>query len=144
VTPPWEYLFFPFSSRNFPDLFHPTWIASLVLLIALIVLYAVRTRQLRGHGPYLQMYEWMLWTGISTFGLLLVGAVFVFDFFLVLAFGIIGLSFLVWVRFRKFPPILELYEHRLAKQRYYTRSKFAKPEATIRPKTTRRSSRRRR
>jgi uncharacterized membrane protein len=143
VTPPWEYLFTAFSSRNFPDLFHPTWIASLVLLVGLIILYTVRTRQLRGHAPYLQMYEWMLWTGIVTFGLLLVGALFVFDFFLVLAFGIIGLSFLVWVRFRKFPPVLELYEQRLAKQRYFTRSKFTKPEATIRPKTARRSRRRR-
>ena len=24
---PWEYLFLPFNSVNFPDLFHPTWIA---------------------------------------------------------------------------------------------------------------------
>jgi hypothetical protein len=143
VTPPWEYLFFPFSSRNFPDLFHPTWIASLVLLVALIVLYAVRTRQLHGHQPYLQMYEWMLWTGILTFSLLVVSALFVLDFLLPLTFMIVGLGMLVWIRFRKFPPILEAYEHRLAKQRYFSRSKFAKPEATIRPRGSRRSRRRR-
>ena len=30
---PWEYLFASFNSDNFPDIFHPTWIASLVLLV---------------------------------------------------------------------------------------------------------------
>ena len=32
---PWEYLFESFNDTNFPDLFHPTWIASAVLLAAL-------------------------------------------------------------------------------------------------------------
>ena len=32
---PWEYLFLPFNSHNFPDLFHPTWIAAAVLLVIL-------------------------------------------------------------------------------------------------------------
>ena len=36
---PWDYLFLSFNHRNFPDLFHPTWIASLVLLVVLGVLY---------------------------------------------------------------------------------------------------------
>ena len=50
---------------------------------------------------------------------------------------------MVWIRFLRFPPILRGYEARLAKQRYYTKTKFSKPEATIRPKTARRSKRRR-
>ncbi len=141
--PPWEYLFQQFSSRNFPDLFQPTWVAALVLLIVLVVLYNVRTRALHRHPPYLDLYEWLLWTGIITFSQLLVEAVFVFDFFLVLATAIIGLGTLVWIRFRRFPPILAAYERGLARQRYFTRSKYARPEATIRPKTARRSRRRR-
>ena len=140
---PWEYLFLPFRSVNFPDLFQPVWMASLILLIALIVLYNVRTRQLHRHPPYLDLYEWLLWTGIITFSLLLVESVFVFDFFLVLTTIVIGLGVLVWVRFRRFPPIMASYEHRLARQRYFSRSKFARPEATIRPKAARRSRRRR-
>ena len=32
---PWDYLFLSFNSKNFPDLFHPTWIAALVLLVVL-------------------------------------------------------------------------------------------------------------
>jgi hypothetical protein len=140
---PWEYLFLPFTTENFRDIFHPTWIASAVLLVALIVLYAARTRALHRHPPYLDMYEWLLWTGLITFSLLIVAAIFRFEFFLVLAIAAIGLGMLVWIRFRKFPPLFEVYEQKLAKQRYFSRSKFAKPEATIRAKGSRRSRRRR-
>jgi hypothetical protein len=140
---PWEYLFRQFSSNNFPDLFQPIWVASLVLLIVTVVLYNVRTRALHRHPPYLDLYEWLLWTGLITFSLLLIEAVFVFDFFLVLATIFIGLATLVWIRFRKFPPELAGYEHRLARQRYFSRTKFQRPEATIRPKAGRRNRRRR-
>jgi hypothetical protein len=143
TRPPWEYFFESFSSDLFPQLFHPTWIASLVLLVLLVVLYNVRTRQLHRHDVYLQMYEWLLWTGVITFSMLIVGAVFVFDFILVLATAIIGLGTLVWIRFRRFPPLLDAYEQRLARQRYVSRQKFATPEATIRQRTPRRRRRRR-
>lgn len=140
---PWEYLFVPFNDRNFPDLFHPIWIASLVLLVVLIVLYNVRTRTLHRHEPYLTMYEWLLWTGFITFSLLTVGSIFVFEFVILVLTAVIGLGALVWIRFRRFPPILAAYERQLARQRYFTRSKYAHPESTIRPKAARRSRRRR-
>ena len=144
TLPPWEYLFTAFNSKNFPDLFHPTWIASLVLLIALIVLYNVRTRRLHRHAPYLDMWEWLLWSGLITFSVLIVGALFVFDFFIVLATMIIGLGVMAWIRFRKFPPVLAAYGHRLAREHYFARTaKTSRPESTIRPKTGRRSRRRR-
>src|SRR5664279_1034078 len=63
---PWEYLFQSFSAAHFHDLFYPIALGSLVMLIVLCVLYAVRTRQLRHHAPYLDLYEWLLWTGIIT------------------------------------------------------------------------------
>lgn len=141
--PPWEYFFLSFNSRNFHDLFHPTWIAAVAWTVALVVLYNVRTRQLRSHKPYLEMYEWLLWAGIITFTLLWIMALFVFDFIFVLLTMAIGLGTMVWIRFIRFPPILEAYESRLAKQRYFSRSKFAHPESTIRPKAARRSRRRR-
>lgn len=142
TLPPWDYLFVAFNSRNFRDLFHPTWIMSLVLLAALVVLYNVRTRQLRHHPPYLELYEWLLWTGVITFSLLIIYSVFVFDFLFVLATEVIGLGVFVWIRFVRFPPMLEAYELRLAKQRYHSRRQFAHPETTIRPKTGRRRRRR--
>jgi hypothetical protein len=143
LLPPWDYLFEPFNPHTFPDLFTPTWVVSLVLLVGLIFLYNIRTRSLHRHAPYLDLYEWLLWSGLSLFGLLLTASVFSFDLILVLAITVVGLATLLWIRFIRFPPILDAYEQRLAKQRYYTKTKFSRPEATIRPKTARRTRRRR-
>jgi hypothetical protein len=131
---PWEYLFTRFDTHRFPDLYTPMWVAALALLATLVVLYNVRTRALHRHAPYLDMYEWLLWTGITLFGLILVAAVFNFYLIVLLVILIAGLATLLWVRFVRFPPLFEVYEQKLAKQRYFTRSKFAHPEATIRPK----------
>ena len=139
---PWEYLFTSFNSFNFHDLFHPIWISSLVLLIALVILYNVRTRQLRAHAPYLEMYEWLLWTGVVSFGLLVTYALFVFDFLFVVITIAIMLGVFIWIRFIHFPPILAAYEQKLARQRYFSRTRFAHPESTIRTKPARRRRRR--
>ncbi len=141
---PWDYLFLSFNHRNFPDLFHPTWISSLVLLVILGVLYGLRTRALHRHPPYLDMWEWLWWTGLITFSLLIVESLFVFDLFLVLLTEVIGIGALVWIRFRRFPPILAAHEARLARERYFSKQKFADPEATIRRRGSRRTQRRRR
>lgn len=141
---PWDYLFLSFNHRNFPDLFHPTWIASLGLLVILGVLYMVRTRALRKHPPYLEMWEWLWWAGLITFSMLVIESLFVFDLFLVLVTEVIGIGTLVWIRFRRFPPILAAHEARLARERYYSKQKFADPEATIRRRGGRRQQRRRR
>jgi uncharacterized membrane protein len=140
---PWDYLFLRFSPHTFPDLFTPVWVASLVLLGVLVVLYNVRTRALHRHAVYLDMWEWLLWSGLSLFGLLLTGSLFAFELIVLLVIFAIGMSVMLWVRFLRFPPILRAYEVRLAKQRYFTKTKFSRPEATIRPKTVRRAKRRR-
>jgi len=131
---PWDYLFTRFTVHTFPDVYTPLWVSSLVLLGVLIVLYNVRTRALHRHAVYLDMWEWLLWTGITLFGLLLVAAGFNFYLIVLLVILITGLSVMVWVRFLHFPPLFEAYEQKMAKQRYFTRSKFAHPESTIRPK----------
>ena len=134
---PWDYLFTRFTVHTFPDIYTPLWVSSLVLLGVLIVLYNVRTRALHRHAVYLDMWEWLLWTGITLFGLLLVAAGFNFYLIVLLVILITGLSVMVWVRFLHFPPLFEAYEQKMAKQRYFTRSKFAHPESTIRPKAVR-------
>ena len=138
---PWEYLFVPFNSDNFPDIFHPTWIASLVLLVVLIVLYNVRTRALHRHDVYIEMWEWLWWTGLITFSMIIIESLFVFDFLLVLLTEIIGLGALVWIRFLRFPPFFAAHEQRLAKERYFTKQKYADPEATIRKRGGRQQQR---
>jgi hypothetical protein len=134
---PWEYLFTRFSAHTMPDVYTPTWVASLGLLIVLVVLYNVRTKALHRHAPYLDAWEWLLWTGISLFGLLLVAALFNFYMIVLLVILVTGLAVMLWVRFVRFPPMFEVYEQKMAKQRYFTRSKFAHPESTIRPKAAR-------
>jgi hypothetical protein len=141
---PWDYLFKSFNNDNFPDIFHPTWIASLALLVVLVILYNVRTRALHRHAVYLEMWEWLWWTGLITFSLVIIESLFVFDLFLVLLTEIIGLGTLVYIRFIRFPPLLNAYTARLARERYFTKQKFTDPEATIKRRPARQPRRRRR
>jgi hypothetical protein len=141
TLPPWEYLWLPFSRTLFPDLYDPIWISSLVLLVVLIVLYNVRTRALHRHRLYTDMWEWLLWTGLITFFLLAVGALFLFDFAVELAILAAGLGVMVWARFRRYPPLFLAYEQQLARQRYLSRTRAARPEATIRSRSSRRRRR---
>lgn len=139
---PWEYLFKPFNEASFPDLWMPLFVASVLGLIATIVVYNVRTRQLHRHAVYVQMYEWLLWSGIIMFGLMLVYVVFSFDWILVIATLAGGLGTMVWARFIRFPPEFRAYERQLAKQRYFTRDRYSRPESTIRSRSSRRRRRR--
>jgi hypothetical protein len=129
---PWEYFWIGFNKHNFPDLFDPVWMGSGVLLIVLVVLYTLRTRALHRHRHYLDMWEWLFWTGLIMYFLLIVGAIFQFDFAVILAILVGGLGVMAWARFRKFPPLFEAYEHQLARQRYLARARSSRPEATIR------------
>jgi hypothetical protein len=137
---PWDYLLKPFNTHLFPDIYTLTWVATVGLLVLLVILYNVRTRALHRHAPYLDMWEWLLWTGISLFGLVLVAAVFNFYVLVLLVILVTGLAVMLWVRFVRFPPQFEVYEQKMAKQRYFTRTKFAHPESTIRPKAGRPAS----
>ena len=140
---PWEYFWVAFNSINFPDLFNVLWVTSLVLLVVLIVLYVLRTRALHRHRLYLDMWEWIFWSGLITFFLLVVGAIFQFDFAVILAILFSGLGTMAYARFRRYPPLFEAYEHQLARQRYLARTRQSRPEATIRQKTVRRKGKRR-
>lgn len=139
---PWDYFWLPFNKVNFPDLFDPIWMASLALLVVLLVAYNVRTRQLHRHRLYLEMWEWLLWTGLITFLLVVLGAVFQFDFAVEMVILAVGLGVFVWVRFMRYPVMFEAYEQQLARQRYLARAKASRPEATIRTKAARRRHRR--
>ena len=133
---PWEYLFTAFSGDNFPDIFAPTWIAAAVLLVVLSILYFTRTRALHRHPPYLEMWEWLWWTGLITFSMLIIESLFVFDFFIVLATQIVGIGTMIWIRFFRFPPFFAAYETRLAKDRYMKQKRFSEPDATIKKRST--------
>jgi hypothetical protein len=141
TLPPWEYLFLAFNDKNFPDLFNAIWVFSLIGMVATVLLYNLRSRQLRRHQVYLDMYEWLLWSGVIFFFMLLVYALFHFDFLFVVLSIPVGVGILLWIRFVRFPPYLAAYETQLARARYYSKQKFAHPEATIRPKRASRGAR---
>jgi multisubunit Na+/H+ antiporter MnhF subunit len=140
---PWEYFWVAFNSINFPDLFNVLWVTSLGLLVVLIVLYVLRTRALHRHKLYLDMWEWIFWSGLITFFLVVVGAIFQFDFAVILVILLSGLGTMAYARFRRYPPLFDAYEHQLARQRYLARTRQSRPEATIRQKTVRRKGKRR-
>lgn len=130
---PLEYLYpgVPFNSGNFPDLWTPIMLASFILLIGTIVLYNVRVRQLHRYEPLRTMQEWLLWTGLVVFGLLLVEGIFAFYFLFVLVTIVIGLATFVWVRFFRFPPMIAAYNEQIRRQRFYGQARY-KAEETIR------------
>ena len=133
LTSPWDYLFQRFNSDLFPDIFLPIWVAALVLLIVQVILYNVRTRQLHRHEPLVTMQEWLLWTGITTFGLILVMAIFSWYFIFVLLTLALGIGAYLWVRFRRFPPMIDVYNAQLRRARFFSAAKYKHPEATVRP-----------
>lgn len=139
-----EPLFKVFDEGHFSDLFFPIWAAALILLIGTVVLYNVRSRQLHRHEPLRTLQEWLLWTGLATFGLILVGSIFHFYFLFVFAFIVIGCATFVWIRFFRFPPIIATYNEQLRRARFMSQARFKSAEATVRTKRSRGQKRRRR
>lgn len=132
-----EALLSKFAPENFGDLFYPISIAAFVLLIVSVVLYNVMTRRLHRHPVLLNLHEWLLWTGICVFGLLLVCAVFKFWFLIVIGTIIVGCATFIWIRFVRFPPLIEAYNNQLRRARFYSQQRYKTAEATMR---TRRSA----
>jgi small-conductance mechanosensitive channel len=124
-----------FSPENFADLFYPITIAALVFLVGTIVLYNVQTRRLRHHPPLVNLQEWLFWTGLAVFGLLLVYAIFKFYFIFVLITLIIGVGTMIWIRFYRFPPLIMVYNNILRREQYQSQKRYATAESTIRSKS---------
>ena len=137
-------LFKPFNQDNFTGLFYPFSVAALVLLIAAVVIYNVQTRRLHRHAPLVNREEWLLWTAICVFGLILVEATFKFYFFFVVLTVVIGVATFVWIVFVRFPPMIAIYNQQLRRARFFSQSRYKHPEATVRVRKSTRTRRRRR
>ena len=133
-----------FTQDNFPDIWLPITVATIVFFIGTIVFYNVRVRQLHRHEILRSMQEWLLWTGMVTFGLVLVAIIFNWYFLFVLLFLIIGIGTLIWVRFYRFPPYIQAYNEQLRRARSFSQSRYKAAEATVRTKRSRGGQRRRR
>ncbi len=128
-----------FGPENFPDLFYPISVAALVFLIGTVVLYNVQTRRLHRHPPLVNLQEWLFWTGLSVFGLLLVYAIFKFYFVFVLITLVVGIGTMIWIRFYRFPPLIRAYNAILRREQYQSQKRYASAESTIRSKSKPRS-----
>jgi len=124
-----------FSPQNFEDLFYPISIAAFVFLVATVVLYNVQTRRYHHHPPLVNLQEWLFWTGLSFFGLLLVYAIFKFYFFFVLVTLVIGIGTLIWIRFYRFPPLVSAYNRMRRREQYLSQKRYVTADATIRTKS---------
>jgi hypothetical protein len=141
---PWEYLFISFNSTNFAPIYDITWKFAIAMLVLAIVFYNFQGRRLHNYAVFLDLNEWLLWTSVGVFSLLLLYSLFLFDFIFVLPTIVGGAILYLWIRFWHFPPLIRAYEERLARQRYFQRSKTAHPEATIRKRPAATTKRRRR
>ena len=143
LTPSTENAFAP---QNFRDTFYPISIAAFVLLIGAVVLYNVQVRKLHRHPPLVALQEWLLWTAVCVFGLILIEAIFNFWFLTVLATIVIGIGAFIWIRFFHFPPQIELYNRQLVRARATAQtraaSKYVDASATVRARKQPRRRRR--
>jgi hypothetical protein len=140
---PWEYLLVGFTPDNFQPIFSATWMFSVAMIVLAIVFYNFQGRRLRNYAVFLDMNEWLLWTSIGVFSLLITYAIFSFDFIFVLPTMVGGAILFLWIRFWHFRPVIAAYEERLARQRYFQRH-TSHPTETIRSKAAPAKQRRRR
>lgn len=144
---PWNHvstLLVGFNDTNFRALYAPTLQLSIALLAVGVVMYNFQGRRLHAYSVFLDLNEWLLWTTVGVFSLLIMYCIFGFDFIFVLPTMVGGAILFIWIRFIHFPPLIRAYEERLARQRYFQRSRTSHPEATIRAKAVAKPKRRRR
>ena len=102
---PWEYLFVALNAR-LGTFYTPFWVVNLTLFIVTIVAYVVATRGSRGRGVLGDEWEYLLWIGVTTFGLNLIYAAFQWYGIFPIATTLIGFYLLRDTVVNRFPPQL--------------------------------------
>ncbi len=100
---PWEYLFVALNAR-LGTFYTPFWMVNLALFIVTIVAYVVATRGSRGRGVLGDEWEYLLWIGVTTFGLNLIYAAFQWYGIFPIATTLVGFYLLRDTVVNRFPP----------------------------------------
>ena len=100
---PWEYLFVALNAR-LGTFYTPFWMVNLALFIMTIVAYAAATRGSRAKGVLGDEWEYLLWIGVTTFGLNLIYAAFQWYGIFPNATTLIGFYLLRDTVVNRFPP----------------------------------------
>lgn len=113
---PWEYLFIALNSA-LGTFYTPFWVVNLALFLFTILAYVFGTRRGRGRGTLGDEWEFLLWTGVTTFGLNLVYAAFQwYGLFPIITTGV-GLWVMRDAVTRRFPPLLVAEDARVEQLR---------------------------
>jgi hypothetical protein len=102
---PWEYLLVALNAR-LGTFYTPFWMVNLALFIMTIVAYVVATRGTRAKGVLGDEWEYLLWIGVTTFGLNLIYAAFQWYGIFPIATTLIGFYLLRDTVVNRFPPQL--------------------------------------
>jgi hypothetical protein len=100
---PWEYLFVALNAR-LGTFYTPFWMVNLALFIMTIVAYSAATRGSRAKGVLGDEWEYLLWIGVTTFGLNLIYAAFQWYGIFPIATTLIGFYLLRDTVVNRFPP----------------------------------------
>ena len=100
---PWEYLLVALNAQ-LGTFYTPFWMVNLALFIMTIVAYAVATRGTRAKGVLGDEWEYLLWIGVTTFGLNLVYAAFQWYGIFPIATTLVGFYLLRDTVVNRFPP----------------------------------------
>jgi len=100
---PWEYLLVALNAR-LGTFYTPFWMVNLALFIMTIVAYAAATRGSRAKGVLGDEWEYLLWIGVTTFGLNLIYAAFQWYGIFPIATTLIGFYLLRDTVVNRFPP----------------------------------------
>ena len=135
-----DVLFESLTPDNFPDLFTWLWVTALVVVIGSIVVYADSGRRYRRHPVLLTMHEWIFWSVVIPWGLVLLFVITHVPFLLLLFVVLPGLGVLIWARFIRFPPLIAAANEEMRRRRF---APAARPAAPSRPRATPAGRRRR-
>ena len=100
---PWEYLLVALNAQ-LGTFYTPFWVVNLALFIMTIVAYAAATRGSRGRGVLGDEWEYLLWIGVTTFGLNLIYAAFQWYGIFPIATTLVGFYLLRDTVVNRFPP----------------------------------------
>ena len=133
-------LFDSLTTDNFPDLFTLLWVTALVMIAVSIAIYWDAGKRYRRYPVLLSMHEWIFWSVVLPWSLVLLLVITHVPFIVVLLAVLPGMAILLWARFVKYPPLIAAANDEVRRRRFVPP---ARVEARGRPRPTPAGRRRR-
>lgn len=111
-------LFDSFTPENFPDLFTLLSVVPFVVIAVSIWIYTDSGRRFRRYPVLLSMHEWIFWSVIIPWSLVLLLLITHVPFVLVVIVLGAGMALLIWARFVKYPPLIAAANDELRRRRF--------------------------